>query len=186
MAEEIKIKMPKNSSINNFDDNSSEVSFWQLFKLLVLVSALFAFLFVALLLSNNSRKNLVQIPEDQNQEQTATITARQIEESVLPKGFPEDFPTAPNTKVLENFEILSNDNKLYSRREFTSSLAPDQLLELYEDFFMTLGWQKTNNSGDVKLVLMKKNSDTVLITASKLPKDTVTTASVNFDIVTFQ
>ncbi|HMQ01744.1 MAG TPA: hypothetical protein PKD79_01595 [Candidatus Doudnabacteria bacterium] len=146
-----------NNTPNNGDTHS--VSFDQAFKLVVLVAALLALLYVAIWLSDVTPKpsSRTVTPQEDTTE-NATVTARMIPDNMLPQGFPDNFPVESGAEVKENV-ILNVDNQGdQATRTFTSSQSMTANYTLYSNYLRNNGWEIMTqiNEANYKMVLGKK------------------------------
>ncbi len=176
MSEEIKNKMA--NEINSPSPNSGDISFNTVFKLLVIVAALLALLYVALLLSQESKERTSMEEASREQSEGARVVAKDISPEILPTGFPVNFPSEANAEITEN-EIVNVDNQGdQSIRSYNSNQSMTANYTLYLNFLRNNDWDviSQTNENTHKMLLGKKGYQLLQITIN--PGQTATTSIV--------
>lgn len=128
----------------------------QLFKFVVVIAALFALLYVAILLSNTTSKN-------RNGEQAVDQAQLPVQTTPLPEDklsskFPSNLPIEANAEITQNSESKSDEGAQQGTRVFISQKTSTENLALYEAWMKANGWDvlsKMDEAG-IKMVLGKK------------------------------
>lgn len=111
--------------------------------------------------SNNSSEQLTKAPE-------FAVQKNDLVDEKIPSGFPLNLPVERNSTVLQNYEATTNDGRVQSTRIVTTTKTVAEAIEVYSDFFATLGWvEMPANGASATTVLMLKGDDTLLISAKE-------------------
>lgn len=105
------------------------------------------------------------------QQKPLEVTKTEIGLATIPTGLPANLPSEIGSKVLQNYESRTNDGRLQSTRQVTSKQNPRAALNVYIDFFKTLGYiggfSETASSADgQQIAQMSKDKHMLLIVAS--------------------
>lgn len=152
----------------------------QLFKLLVLVVVLFCLLYVAVMLSNQSKERNNNSPDQAKAELPVKTNA--LPEDKLPDSFPTDFPVEEGAVVKENSISKSDTGATQSTREFVSKKTTTENINLYTSYLRNSDWEIVNqaNESNYKLVRAKKGYQTIQISVKEdgLTGESIVTVSL--------
>lgn len=159
----------------------SGITMDQAFKLLLLVAVLFAFLYVALLLSSESRQRAGNQATDSAESQLPYDKVL-VNEDKLPSLFPLDIPIQEGSEILENSMLTSIDGDLQANRKFESKLSASENYKLYLNYLTSNDWKVVtqDNGSAQKLLRGKNNYQTLMITLVPNPIKKTTTVSLIF------
>lgn len=119
----------------------------QLFKLLVIVMALFCLLFVAnqlALLSNKEDSTPAPIvPQSE-------IGQKSVEFTKAPIGFPSEIPIEENAEFVQNFNTNTTDGRFQASRVFKTTKTLEENYKIYDDYLKSRNW-------DIKSVVDEEN-----------------------------
>lgn len=163
-----------------------EVTYWQLFKLLILVVALMALLYVAVLLANDSKHRTGDANQEQ-QEGMAKFESQNVPDDMLPGNFPADLPTEDGAAITENKLSEVNDQGWQATRSYESTQSLAANYTTYTNYLRSNGWDviSQTNEPNFKSVTGKKgyqvlkvmlnptaaaNTVNVVITLNELPQ----------------
>lgn len=151
----------------------------QLFKLVVLIAALLALLYVALLLANESKQRTGQT-EVVQQESNLPIEKVAIPNEKLPGLFPSDIPVETGVEIIENSQVTTDDGVVQVIRIFESAKSMNENYNLYLNYLTRNDWQITNqdNGSTQKLLRGKKGYQTLLIIMDPNPAKQTTTITL--------
>lgn len=142
------------------------------FKMVVIVAALLALLFVAIQLSNyplnpNSKINKI--------EKIKPVQITQVDKGILPDKFPANLPTEASAVVTNNFNALEGDGRFNATREFESKKTLAQNITIYTKYLKDNGWTISNSldQSNVKMVAGKKDNQLLQISAALDPNNKV-------------
>jgi hypothetical protein len=158
--------------------NADNIDFNTVFKLLVIVAALFALLYVALLLSKESKERTSIEETNQEQSQSTKVVTTEIAPEILPTGFPANFPTEANAEITENGIVNVDNQGDQSVRSFKSGQSMTANYTLYLNFLKNNGWDiiSQTNASTHKMLLGKKGYQLLQITIN--PGETSATSVV--------
>lgn len=149
----------------------------QAFKLVVVVAALLALLYVTILLSNKSQQRAVTVQQNTSQELPKAIVKESIDEQILPSLFPQDIPIEAGAEVVENSRVFAEGGMKQATRTFESKKTMTNNYNLYLSYLQNNDWVVVNQKNDTeqKLLRGKKGYQTLLITMDpNLSKETTT------------
>lgn len=92
-----------------------------------------------------------------------------LDATIVPSGFPKDLPVEVGSKVLQNYEVTTNDGRILSFREVTTSKDLAITKELFRNFFISKDWTDVsvkNSTNTTSNILMRKG-DSVLTISTK-------------------
>ncbi len=102
-----------------------------------------------------------------------SVKTEQVEPAQSPSGLPADLPVDPGSKVLQNYESRTTDNRRQSTKQITTRKAPAEAITFYIDFFKKSGWQGgitedpltaqlASDIGDLLIVVREDNGQTTV------------------------
>ena len=145
----------------------------ELFKFTVVIAALFALLYVAILLS--------QHPLSDNGKQSQVKELLPVQTNLLPEDklsskFPSNLPLEANAVVTQNSESKRDDGAKQATRVFTSQKSIAANLSTYEGYMNANGWEVLNklNETNVKMLLAKKDYQLMQVTLTDNLDKTIT------------
>lgn len=158
---------------NKNNQTNSSVDFSQLFKLLVMVAAILALLFVAYKLLNNNKKEVV--PQLVNVEKTNVDFAK------LPEKFPSNIPLEADAKILQNYNSVTPEGQFQATRQFETKKSLAENYAFYTDFLKKNGWEikATTDDATYKMVMgsLLKKAIQVTIEENKINQVKIVTIS---------
>lgn len=99
-----------------------------------------------------------QIKDNTAEEFKPAVT--ELDDTVVPRGFPPAFPIEPGSEILQNYQAKAEDGRIQYTREVTTNKSPDEAIEFFKDHFKKWGWEESGAN------LLKKDNDTVSINAT--------------------
>ncbi|HMR55585.1 MAG TPA: hypothetical protein PKD34_03280, partial [Candidatus Doudnabacteria bacterium] len=164
------------NEINN--TGSDEIGFNTVFKLLVIVAALFALLYVALLLSQESKERTGSEQSTNQGSESTRVVTKDISPEILPTGFPENFPVEDGATIIENNVVNVNNQGDQSTRSFNSSQGMTANYTLYLNYLRNNGWDVISQTNETthKMLLGKNGYQLLQITIN--PGETGATSNV--------
>ncbi len=135
------------------------------FKLVVMVAALFALLFVAIQLSRHPINGGRKMGVDKLKTGTKIV---KVSADKLPNKFPVDIPVEGDVRVIQNFNATELDGRYNATREFESKKTLAQNLSIYTKYLKDNNWdiKATIDEPDMKMVMGKKGLQQLQITAA--------------------
>lgn len=164
---------------NKIQPTSNGISQNQVFKLLVIVAALMALLYVAVILSNESKQRTAHNAEDQN-EIDLPIETTNLPADKVSLMFPEDLPREANAEVIENSESNANDGATQATLRFESTRSANENYNTYLNYMRSNGWEIANqdNGANEKLLRGKKGYQALQVTIVPNPLSQTQTVTV--------
>lgn len=166
----------------NPNSADSGVTMDQAFKLLVLVAALFALLYVALLLANESKKRTADQSAVTQPESDLPYQKVMVTDSQLPPLFPADIPLEADVEILENSSLTADDGDLQANRRFESRLSASENYSKYLGYMQQNNWDISvqNNGTSQKLLRATKGYQSLMVRIDPNPVKQTTTVSLIF------
>ncbi len=154
----------------------------QAFKLLVLIAALFALLYVALFLSNESKQRTGSKSGEQQSQSDLPYQKVMVADDRLPSLFPEDIPLEADVEIVENSSLTADDGDLQANRRFESRLTPAQNYSKYLEYLQANDWDISvqNNGSSQKLLRASKGYQALMVRIEPNPINQTTTVSLVF------
>lgn len=158
-------------------NSTDQVDHNQVFKLLVVVAALFCLLFVAYILSNKSKQR-----QQVEQPQLAAPEKTNVDYSKLPEKFPASIPIESGAKITQNFNASSPDGNFQSTRAFETKETLAANLKLYTEFLKKDGWEikATIDKPDLKMVFGQKDTEGIQVTMNENSITKKKTVSISY------
>ena len=158
-------------------NNEGSIDQNQLFKLLVVVAALLALLFVAYKLSLNSKKD--QVAEES---QPAQVEKTNVDFSKVPEKFPTNIPIEPGAKLTQNYNATTPDGQFQATRTFETQEALATNLKLYTEFLTDDGWEikATTDDPTFKMVLGTKGKQSLQVSIDENKVTKIKTVSISY------
>lgn len=164
-------KTKASTTTDNIDQN-------QLFKLLVVVAALLALLFVAYQMSTKSRDAQ---PAAANP-QLAEVEKVNVDYSQAPEKFPADIPIEPGAQITQNYNATSPDGRFQATRTFVTEAALATNLRLYTEYLTNNGWEikATTDNPTYKMVMGAKGNQSIQVSIDENKVTKIKTVSISY------
>lgn len=150
----------------------------QTFKLLVIVAAIFALLFVAYTLTKNSKRD----GDKQAVAQQAIVEKINVDFAKDPEKFPSDIPMEAGAKLTQNYNATTPTGAFQATKVFLTTKTLAENLTIYTNYFQQNGWKITASLDQptYKMVTGAKDKQSIQVSIdeNKMTKDR--TVSINF------
>ncbi len=160
------------------DSNSTgNLDHAQLFKLLVLIVALLALLFVAYKLSEKSKHDEVA-----REPQLPQVEKTNVDFSELPEKFPTDIPMEAGVRITQNYNSLTPEGQFQATRVFETSKSLDATIKVYTDFLNNNDWKitATLDQPNLKMVMGSKDGASIQVTVNQNTINDTKTVSISY------
>lgn len=158
-------------------NNEGNIDQNQLFKLLVVVAALFALLFVAYKLSMNSKKE-----QAANQTQLAQVEKTNVDFSELPERFPSNIPIETGAQITQNYNSKTPEGQFQATRVFITKQSLAANIKLYTDFLTKEGYEikSSVDQPTLKMVMGSKGAQSIQVTVNENTVNKDKTVSISY------
>lgn len=137
------------------------------FKMVLIVIALLALLFVAVQLS----KHPVSPTKNSMEDKKKTVQISPVDYNKLPDKFPTDLPLEDGANITQNFNATEVDGRYNATREFNSAKTLAQNIAVYTKYLKTNDWQvkATIDQPALKMVMGQKGNQQLQVVAAQNP-----------------
>lgn len=149
------------------------------FKLVVLVAAVLALLFVAFLVT---KKFATRNTNQQEQPKSAVVQKTNVDFSKNPEKFPSDIPIEAGARITQNYNATTPQGMFQATKVFETSQSLGANLALYTKYFNDNAWKITATIDDAtyKMVSATKDGKTIQVSIDENKVSKVKTVSISY------
>ncbi len=150
------------------------------FKLVVLVAAVLALLFVAFLVT---KKFANRSSEQQSaQQKPAVVEKTNVDFSKNPEKFPTDIPVEAGARITQNYNAVTPQGMFQATKVFETKDSLSSKLALYTKYFNDNGWSitATVDQETFKMVSAQKDGQTIQVSIDQNKVTNIRTVSINY------